>query len=37
MPIHILSDGALSPEQVVEAASRRAWTHPIWIDELAAG
>ena len=33
-----LSDGALIPEQVVDAAAgRRAWTNPIWIDELAAG
>ena len=32
-----LSDGALSPEQVVDAAGRRAWTKPIWIDELAGG
>jgi hypothetical protein len=32
-----LSDRAQSPEQVVDAAGRRAWTNPIWIDELAGG
>jgi hypothetical protein len=33
-----LSDGARTPEQVIEAykdAGRRAWTNPIWMDELA--